>query len=159
VLFPTVMCSPQARDRLVKAPMPTVLIVDDHAAVRSAIRARFETALRIDVQEAENGADAVAKAKERKPDIIILDLSMPVMNGFEAAKVFRETLPAVPVFLLTAHCSTATRQVATEVGIREVFSKDQDLAPLIVQAKAALEGPSQNETHQARTQAADGAGG
>jgi two-component system, NarL family, nitrate/nitrite response regulator NarL len=124
--------------------LPNVLIVDDNAAIRSAVRARFETSLRIDVQEAENGVDAVAKAKERKPDLIVLDLSMPVMNGFEAARIFRETFPAIPVFMLTAHCNGATEQAAMQVGIRAVFCKYEDLAPLLAQARTVLGRLSRN---------------
>jgi CheY-like chemotaxis protein len=124
--------------------LPTVLIAYDNAAVRRAIRTRFETCSEFVVREAENGADAVAKAEERKPDLIVLDLSMPVMNGFEAARIFRETLPTVPVFMLTAHCNGATERAAMQVGIRAVFCKYEDLAPLMTEARAALGGLSRN---------------
>lgn len=105
--------------------MPTVLIADDHAAVRSAVRARFEGCSEFAAGEAENGADAIVKAQELKPDLIILDLSMPVLNGFEAAKLLREALPTVPIFLLTAQCTKAVEKAAVEAGIRAVFSKEE----------------------------------
>jgi two-component system nitrate/nitrite response regulator NarL len=88
--------------------------------------------------EAENGADAIAKAQELKPDLIVLDLSMPVMNGFEAAKIFREVFPEIPIFMFTAHYMPATEQAALQVGIRAVFSKRQDLTALITQARAVF---------------------
>jgi two-component system, NarL family, nitrate/nitrite response regulator NarL len=88
--------------------------------------------------EPENGADAIAKAQELKPDLIVLDLSMPVMNGFEAAKIFREVFPEIPIFMLTAHYMPATEQAALQVGIRAVFSKHQDLTALITQARAVF---------------------
>lgn len=88
--------------------------------------------------EAENGVEAIAKARELKPDLIILDLSMPLMNGFEAAKALRQILPDVPVFLLTAHHSGATEKAAFDVGICGVFSKYQDLDSLVTRARGVL---------------------
>jgi two-component system, NarL family, nitrate/nitrite response regulator NarL len=120
-------------------PLPTVLIVDDHAAVRAAVRELFESCVgSVVCGEAENGVDAITRAQELKPDLIVLDLSMPVMNGFEAAKIFRELFPSIPIFMLTAHYMAATEQAAPQVGIRAVFSKHQDLTPLITQARAVF---------------------
>lgn len=119
--------------------MSTVLIVDDQAVVRAAVRDLFESHSGFEVcGEAENGADAIVKARALKPDLIILDLSMPLMNGFDAARTLRQILPDVPVFLLTAHHSEATKQAALDVGIRAVFSKYQGLDPIITRARAAL---------------------
>jgi DNA-binding NarL/FixJ family response regulator len=119
--------------------LSTILIVDDHAFVRAALRDLFETQSGFVVcSEAENGADAIVKARELKPDLIVLDLSMPVMNGLDAAKILRQILPEVPVLLLTAHHTRATEQAAFDVGIRAVFSKYQGLDPLIEHARAIL---------------------
>jgi DNA-binding NarL/FixJ family response regulator len=123
--------------------LSTVLIVDDQAIVRAAVRDLFESHSGFEVcGEAENGADAIVKARALKPDLIILDLSMPLMNGFEAARTLRQILPAVPVFLLTAHHTGATEQAAFDVGIRAVFSKYQGLDPLIAQARVVLKSRS-----------------
>jgi CheY-like chemotaxis protein len=120
--------------------VPTILIVDDHAAIRTAVRDLFESRFEsIWCYEAENGAEAIGKAQKLKPDLIVLDVSMPVMNGFEAAKVLQKILPAVPVFLLTSHYMEATKQAAMQVGIRAVFSKHEDLAPLVTRACAVLQ--------------------
>ena len=119
--------------------MSTVLIVDDQAVVRAAVRDLFESHSGFEVcGEAENGVEAIVKARELKPDLVILDLSMPLMDGFEAAKTLRQILPDVPVFLLTAHHSEATQKAAFNVGIRAVFSKYQGLDPIITRARAAL---------------------
>jgi two-component system nitrate/nitrite response regulator NarL len=119
--------------------LPPVLIVDDHATVRAAVRELFESYVSsVECSEAENGIDAISKAQQLKPDLIVLDLSMPIMNGFEAAKIFRELLPTIPIFMLTAHYMAATEQAALQVGIRAVFSKHQDLTPLITQARAVF---------------------
>src|SRR5882762_11900361 len=82
-------CPVLAALRLIRSEhLPTVLIVDDHAAIRIAVRDLFESSLGpIVCGEAENGADALLKVEELHPDLIILDLSMPVMNGFEVAKI------------------------------------------------------------------------
>lgn len=119
--------------------MPTVLIVDDHAPIRSAVRELFESCFpAVRCGEAENGAEAIAKAKELKPDLIVLDVSMPVMNGFEAAKILRKLLPSVPVVFLTAHYMDATVQAALQVGVHDVFSKQNDLTPLVAHARAVF---------------------
>ena len=120
--------------------MPTVLIVDDYAAVRTAVRERFENSFLASVVcgEAENGADAILKAQKLKPDLIILDLPMPVMDGFEAAKALRRLFPATQIVMLTAHYMETTKQAALLAGITEVFSKHQDLSPLIAQARAVF---------------------
>ena len=120
--------------------MSTVLIVDDQAAIRTAVRDLFESRFEsVKCGEAENGAEAIVKAQKLKPDLIVLDLSMPVMNGFEAAKVLQKILPRVPVVLLTAHHMEATKRAALELGIRAVFSKHDDLAPLVAHARAILQ--------------------
>jgi two-component system, NarL family, invasion response regulator UvrY len=122
------------------AHLPIVLIVDDHAAVRTAVRERFETSFLASVVcgEAENGADAIVKAQKLKPDLIVLDLSMPVMGGFEAARALRQLFPAIQIVMLTAHYLEVTKQAALLAGITEVFSKHQDLSPLISHARSVF---------------------
>ena len=74
--------------------MPTVLIVDDSESVRASVRALFEAEPEFTVAgEAVNGMDAINKADELAPDLIILDLSMPIMNGLEAAEALKSTSP------------------------------------------------------------------
>src|SRR5260370_41634465 len=81
-----------------------VLIVDDNAVVRSSLRCLFESYPEFEVSgEAENGQDAIDKAERLKPDLIILDLAMPVMNGLEAAPELRKMLPDARLILFTAH--------------------------------------------------------
>ena len=76
-------------------PMPTVLIVDDSDSVRIAVRALFEAEPGfIVVGEAVNGMDAINKADELAPDLIVLDLSMPIMNGLEAAETLKSNSPS-----------------------------------------------------------------
>ena len=101
--------------------MSTVLIVDAYPGVRKALRGLLETQLRSVVCiEAINGLDAIAKTEVSCPDLIILDLCMPEMNGFEAATVLRKTMRQVPLFLFTSHDSPVVESKAASVGIRAV---------------------------------------
>src|SRR5712691_8018817 len=101
-----------------------VLIVDDNAVVRSSLRRLFESHSEFEVSgEAENGQDAIDKAERLKPDLIILDLAMPVMNGLEAAPVLRKMLPDAALILFTAHDGPQVQQLAQAGGIHAVVPK------------------------------------
>jgi CheY-like chemotaxis protein len=82
--------------------MKTVLIADDSASVRLSVRLLLEGRhTEIVVREAVDGLDAIQKAKKSKPDLILLDLAMPRLNGAEAATVLKNDLPKTPVILFT----------------------------------------------------------
>ncbi len=115
--------------------MPRVLIVDDQPNVRKALRWYFQEP-KLECSEAENGLDALQKAQQVKPDLIILDFSMPVMNGVEAAKVFKQVMPEVPILMLTAHFGAADA-LARDVGAVGVFAKD-NVEPLVKRTRAIL---------------------
>src|SRR3981081_2189618 len=106
--------------------MSTVLIVDDYPAVRKSLRSALEKMCSVVCIEASNGLDAIAKAEVSRPDLIILDLGMRGMNGFEATTVLRKTMPQVPQFMFTSHQSRDVEAQAASVGIRAVFSKYKD---------------------------------
>jgi two-component system, NarL family, nitrate/nitrite response regulator NarL len=115
-----------------------VLIVDDHAQIRRATRAIFEREPEFKVcGEAVNGRDAIDKARELRPDLIILDFSMPVMNGLEAARLLKKMLPEVPVIMLTAHQNAFSDLVAKAAGVSAVISKENS-GDLVTQARALL---------------------
>ena len=117
----------------------SVLIVDDHEAIRRSIRGFFRAYPEFMVcGEAVNGAEAIEKAQELWPDLVILDLAMPEMNGLEAAAALKFILPGVPIFLLTAHYSRELELAALESGVCAVFSKHQDLLILLRRARAEL---------------------
>jgi DNA-binding NarL/FixJ family response regulator len=88
--------------------------------------------------EAINGLDAIAKVEVSCPDLIIIDLGMPEMNGFEAATVLQKTMPQVPIFMFTAHAGPAVESKAASVGIRAVFSKYTGINTLVAQTNALL---------------------
>ena len=103
--------------------MPNVLIVDDQPAVRKALRRFFEDTHWAECSEAVDGCDAIEKARQLNPDVILLDLSMPVMNGIEAARTLKQIKPQVPILMLTAHFGTATDLLAKESGFPQSSQK------------------------------------
>src|SRR5688572_9820859 len=84
--------------------MTRILIADDHDVVRKGLRHMLEDQPRWSVvAEAADGQDAIAKALASKPDVAILDYSMPLINGIEAARQIRQRVPTVEVLLFTMH--------------------------------------------------------
>jgi DNA-binding NarL/FixJ family response regulator len=122
--------------------MPTVLIVDDSDSVRIAVRALFEAEPGFSVVgEAVNGMDAIHKADELAPDLIVLDLSMPIMNGLEAAETLKSNSPSTPIFILTAHGGPEVDRAARAAGVDAVFSKaGEDMDKMIASARATFGG-------------------
>jgi CheY-like chemotaxis protein len=116
-----------------------ILIVDDNTSIRHKLRTEFEERSGWAVREAENGREAIDKAKESNPDLIVLDLSMPIMNGLDAAPVLREMLPPVPIILFTLYANKFLEQEAFSAGITAVVSKNAALKTLVDQAQDLLE--------------------
>jgi CheY-like chemotaxis protein len=101
-----------------------ILIVDDNAFIRQSLRACIEQNTDLWVcGEAENGAVALEKIKELKPDIVILDLHMPVMNGLEAARQIRLIAPRTLMIMVTMHYDTQLLEDARDAGITDVLPK------------------------------------
>jgi DNA-binding NarL/FixJ family response regulator len=118
--------------------MPSrILIADDHDLMRHLIKQEFEHHADWVCIEAENGQQAVVKAAELKPEIIILDWLMPVMDGLTAAREIVKTLPAVPIVIHTVHFSEQLKWEAKKIGVREVLPKT-DLASLAGVVEALL---------------------
>jgi two-component system, chemotaxis family, chemotaxis protein CheY len=114
-----------------------VMIVDDHAAVRRLVRSLFQ-AQGFDVWDAENGAEAVEKAQEPRPQLIVLDLSMPVMNGLEAARALKTLMPDVPLVMFTNHEGSAMEKEARAAGISAIVSKAESADRLVQHANVLL---------------------
>jgi NarL family two-component system response regulator LiaR len=118
-----------------KAPMPTrarsvrILIADDSAVVRKSIRNLLESNTGWEVcGEAANGQEALDHAMKLKPDIIVLDLVMPVMDGLQAARKMAVIAPRTPTVMLTMHYSPQLVSEASEAGIQSVLSKSESHA-------------------------------
>jgi DNA-binding NarL/FixJ family response regulator len=109
----------------------TVLLADDLSVLRHKVRERFEDIGFIVVGEAENGSVAVALAREHHPDLVVLDLSMPIMNGLQVASEVIRALPRTIVILFTAYADSAiVQRKALAAGISRVVSKS-DISKLI----------------------------
>ncbi|HXN51235.1 MAG TPA: response regulator transcription factor [Candidatus Acidoferrum sp.] len=116
-----------------------LIVVDDHPAIRRALRAAFERQPGFSVcGEAEDGFDAIGKAKKLAPGLIILDFRMPVMDGLEAARELKKLFPQVPLMMLTCYHSSAAEKEALASGVTAVFSKPDGMQNLIWQARAVL---------------------
>jgi len=101
-----------------------ILVVDDSPQMRKAMTAFVNSQPEFQVcGEAFDGRDGVDKALVLKPDLIILDFQMPRLNGIEAARALRESLPGVPIILLTAHKDSIFEANIADSGIRAVLSK------------------------------------
>lgn len=116
-----------------------ILIVDDNAIIRRSLRRILESVEGWQVLgEAADGQEGIDKAKELGPDLIILDLSMPRLNGLEAARILSKTMPKVPLLMFSAHTGHIVEEEATAAGVSAVLSKTGDVETLVRQAHILL---------------------
>jgi DNA-binding NarL/FixJ family response regulator len=109
-----------------------ILIVDDNPTIRTALRSSLEHGRDWRVcGEAENGQDAVQKVRELHPDIVILDLQMPVMNGLDAGREITRIAPDIPLLMFTMHRTDELVRLAQATGIKEVITKSGGMSDLI----------------------------
>jgi two-component system chemotaxis response regulator CheY len=121
----------------------SVLIVDDNAYIRQALCELFKREADFQVcGEAENGKEGIEKALELRPDLIVLDLSMPVMNGLDAARVLKRLMPTVPLIMYSAFGDKLAGNQARLIGISEVVSKSEHASVLIHKARGLLNSPA-----------------
>jgi CheY-like chemotaxis protein len=108
----------------IQAPL-RILIADDSSSVRSVIRKLVESHSNLwkVCAEAANGAEAVQKAMELKPDLVIIDLQMPVLDGISASARIVKSLPRTPILINTIYKSDYVDFEAKNAGVREVISK------------------------------------
>ena len=117
----------------------TVLVVDDSSAVRSAVCELFTRAGDFEVcAEAEDGRDAIAKARWYRPALIVTDLSMPLMDGLAETRILRKIMPDVPIILFSAHVDPFIEKEAFAAGASAVISKSDSVALLIYTARKLL---------------------
>ena len=105
----------------------TVLVVDDNDSIRRMLAAAFLSDGFRACVEAENGEEAIALAERVKPDVITLDLSMPVMNGLQAAPELRKLLPNTPIILFTLYADSVLKADALRAGVNLVLLKTEPL--------------------------------
>lgn len=118
----------------------TVLIADDNAFVRTALYELFEREPDFHVcAVAENGREAVELACQLRPELIVLDLAMPVMNGLDAARVLRQTMPDVALIIYSASPNEISQQTVKSIGISGLVSKSDRVSVLINTVRGALQ--------------------
>jgi CheY-like chemotaxis protein len=118
--------------------MSKILIADDSDNTRIYIRNALLSHGWTVCGEATDGGQAVQMAVQLKPDLVILDLSMPVLTGLEAAKEILLTTPGLPIVLFTLHEAPQVREAAARVGVLKVISKEDGLAPLFAAIEESL---------------------
>jgi DNA-binding NarL/FixJ family response regulator len=108
--------------------MPTrILIADDNPLFRTALRHVLQASDSWEIIESRDGQEAVAKAAETRPDLIVLDLAMPVKDGLAAAREISRLLPQTPIVMCTLHASSLVELEARKSGIRQVVSKSESI--------------------------------
>jgi RNA polymerase sigma factor (sigma-70 family) len=120
-----------------------VLLADDHTLIRAGLRmvvdAQPDLAV---VGEADNGRDAVSMGEALKPDVVVMDIGMPSLNGIEAARQIRETLPDTQVVMLSMHSDEGYVLRALKAGAKGYLLKDSAEADLARAIRAAAAGKS-----------------
>ena len=119
--------------------LKSVLIADDHEFIRHALCDLFTSQEDFDVcGEAGNGREAIEMAQGLHPDLILLDLSMPVMNGLEAACELKRLMPMVPIIVFSDYGDVFSEREARAAGISAVVSKTDHLKVLMDKARAVF---------------------
>jgi DNA-binding NarL/FixJ family response regulator len=115
-----------------------ILVIDDGDSVRDIIRIFLERDGFEVCGEAADGVEAIEQAKKLKPDLIILDLAMPRMNGAEAASVLSQTMPDVPIVLLTLYQNVLGTALASAIGVKAVVDKTDGMDKLVACVRSLL---------------------
>lgn len=114
--------------------LPRILLVDDVLLVRDSLRSLLATGHLEVCGEAENGLQAMDKVMELKPDVVILDITMPVMDGLKATMEIRRIAPGTKIVLFTIHDSSEAKTAAQMVGADALVFKGtaaRDLLPVL----------------------------
>jgi two-component system response regulator NreC len=117
-----------------------ILLVDDHVIVRQALRALLEQAGMTVMGEASDGQEALEIAHERPPDVAVLDIRMPRLNGLETARRLREALPQTKVIVLTMHAEDHYVLEAIQTGVVGYVLKTQASLDLVQAVRDVLQG-------------------
>lgn len=120
--------------------MIRILLADDHQILREGIRRGFESAGEDVVGEASDGEEAIRLAHEFTPDVVVMDLSMPLMDGVTATRRIREELPEVKVVVLTMHDDVSRTRQALDAGAVGYLSKGCSFSDVLETVRAVARG-------------------
>jgi DNA-binding NarL/FixJ family response regulator len=126
-------------------PTPTLLICDDNPNIRYLLRAYIESRTPFEVcGEAAHGEEAIEQAKKLQPDLILLDLSMPIMTGAEAAVILKRTVPQMKIILFSMHVDDVSKSLGTAIGVDLTLSKADSINKLADHLHALLKPATPN---------------
>lgn len=120
-----------------------VLVVDDHESVRRGVCSIL--ASRRDIElcgEAADGSEAIDRARSLKPDLIVMDISMPIMDGMSASREIRQILPSTAIIVLSMHDSSQLMDSARQLGLRGYVTKSEAATRLLQAVDSVLAGNS-----------------
>jgi CheY-like chemotaxis protein len=115
-----------------------ILVTDDGDSVRDIIRLFLERDGFEVCGEAADGLEAIEQAKKLKPDLIVLDLAMPRMNGADAASILSKTMPDVPIVMLTLYQNVLGKALASAVGVKAIIDKTDGMDKLVACVRSLL---------------------
>ncbi|MAF15420.1 MAG: DNA-binding response regulator [Marinomonas sp.] len=122
-------------------PNIKVLLVDDHVLVLDGLVARLQLESHIEIMgTAKNGEEALQKAQQLAPDVVLMDVSMPVLGGIDAAKRFREELPQIKVLMLSMHHDREYILPLVQSGASGYVLKDVSVNELIMAIDTVFQG-------------------
>ena len=117
----------------------SLLICDDNPNIRFLLRTFVESRTPYNIcGEASHGIEAIEKAKELRPDLILLDLSMPVMTGAEAAVILKRSMPRMKIILFSMHLDDVSKSLGTAIGVDLMLSKSDSISKLADHLHALL---------------------
>ncbi len=120
--------------------MVRILIADDHAKTRKVLQILLAAHRGWEVCAAlENGHEAVLRTIELRPDVVILDLWMPLLDGISAAREILKVMPAIPILLLTIYSTPDIEQAAKAAGIKKILNKNDAVRVLLGSVEAVLQ--------------------
>src|ERR1700730_3886093 len=118
-----------------------ILIAEDETSVRNAIRTFIESRSQFEICEAVDGNEAIHKAAALKPDLVVLDLRMPIANGIEVAARLQITMPKTPVVIFTMFEDLLGKPLSKMLGIAAVVPKSDGVGNLLGRIEALLDAP------------------
>ncbi len=118
-----------------------VVIADDHPIIRGMVRSALEQHPHFEVcGEAENGAEAIEEVKRVKPDVVVLNVTMPLINGFQVAREIKKHVPETAIVILSSHADKHFIAEAKKIGVRAYVPKSKIGEALIKALQAAVKG-------------------
>ena len=119
----------------------TILVADDHSILREGLCALLSNTPDLEViGEAENGQDAIEKIKQLRPHVVVLDLSMPIINGTEAIRVIKQRYPETKIIALTVHKSEEYVRATLDAGADGYILKDDTSSDLLTAIRGIRKG-------------------